>query len=82
MRFQVDCTPQIRIIYLKSHCNQWGPWIGIIGQLAVCFSKLFVFIPYINFCLLYNVGLYDSPASHLSVSLIIYELELGESTKV
>ena len=38
MRFHVDSRPQI--VYLKSQCSQWGPWIGINGQLAVCFSKL------------------------------------------
>ena len=34
----VDCRPSQR--------NPSGPWIGINGQLAVCFSKLFVFIQY------------------------------------
>ena len=34
-------------VYLKSQCNQCGPWIGINGQLTVCFSKLLVFIQYI-----------------------------------
>ena len=42
----VGCRPQIGIIYLKPQCNQRGPWIGIIWQLAVCFSKLLVFIQY------------------------------------
>ena len=46
VRFHVDCRPQIRIVYLKPHCSQWGPWIGINGQLAVCFSKLLGFIQY------------------------------------
>ena len=46
VRFHVDCKPQIRIVYLKSQCSQWGPWIGINGQLAVCFSTLLGFIQY------------------------------------
>ena len=46
VRFHVDCRPQITIVYLKSQCSQWGPWIGIYGQLAVCLSKLVGFIQY------------------------------------
>ena len=46
VRFHVDCRPQIRIVRLRSQCSQRGPWIGINGQLAVCFSKLLVFIQY------------------------------------
>ena len=46
VRFHVDCRPQIRIVYLKPHCSQWGSWIGINGQLAVCFSKRLGFIQY------------------------------------
>ena len=30
----------------SSQCNQWGPWFGRNGQLAVCASKLLVFIQY------------------------------------
>ena len=47
VRFQVDCRPQFSIVYLKSEgCSQWSPCVGINGQLAVCFSKLLVFLQY------------------------------------
>ena len=45
--FSSDCRLQIRIDYLKSQCNQWGPRIGINGQLAVCISKVIIFKQYI-----------------------------------
>ena len=35
------------IDYLKCQCNQWGPWIGINGQLAVCISKVILLKQYI-----------------------------------
>ena len=28
MRFHVDCRPQIRIVYFKSHCNRWNEALG------------------------------------------------------
>ena len=43
--FHVDCRPQIRMVsVVKTQCSQWGPGIGINGQLAVCFGKLLGFI--------------------------------------
>ena len=60
----------------SSQCNQWGAWIRINGQLAVCFSKLLVFIQYNTFCLVLAEA---AQWIRLLASLVRYKTELLQS---